>query len=219
MNNVKSFPPEWNEYDANNCGVQPDWNQNDDTKPDYVKNRPFYNETETVTVVNDGGEKLNYFPVFAVGDTVTVNVDGVEHSLVAYDENGNAIIGDTTNSIDNGEGQLGWQIYFDPKYNGVWFYATEAHTVSYLGVVYHKIDSKYLPDNPLNITGATVGQIAKITAVDDAGKPTAWEAVDMPNAIANGGKEIILTSSTADSTKKFKITVDDSGTITATETT
>ena len=34
--------------------------------------------------------------------------------------------------------------------------------------------------NPINITGATVGQIAKITAVDDSGKPTAWESVDMP---------------------------------------
>ena len=35
--------------------------------------------------------------------------------------------------------------------------------------------------------------------------------------MANGDKEIILTSSTANSTKKFKITVDDSGTISATE--
>ena len=35
--------------------------------------------------------------------------------------------------------------------------------------------------------------------------------------IANGDKAIILTSSTADSTKKFKITVDDSGALTATE--
>lgn len=35
--------------------------------------------------------------------------------------------------------------------------------------------------------------------------------------MANGDKEIILTSSTANSTKKFKITVDDSGTLTATE--
>ena len=35
--------------------------------------------------------------------------------------------------------------------------------------------------------------------------------------MANGDKEIILTSSTAGSTKKFKITVDDSGTLTATE--
>lgn len=33
-------------------------------------------------------------------------------------------------------------------------------------------------DIALGITGATVGQIAKITAVDDAGKPTAWEAAD-----------------------------------------
>ena len=200
-------------------GVQSDWNQNDTTKQDYVKNRPFYNQTETVTVENNGGNILYYFPVFAVGDTVTVNVDGVEHSLVAYDDNGSVTIGDTTNSIDSGEGQLGWQIYVDPIENEVWFYATETHTVSYLGVVYHKIDSKYLPDNPLNIPRANVGQIAKITKVDDKLKPTAWEAVDMPNAIANGDKEIILTSSTANSTKKFKITVDDSGTLTATEVT
>ena len=38
----------------------------------------------------------------------------------------------------------------------------------------------------MDITGATVGQIAKITAVDDTGKPTAWEPVDMPSG---GGSE------------------------------
>lgn len=37
--------------------------------------------------------------------------------------------------------------------------------------------------------------------------------------MANGDKEIILASSTAGSTKKFKITVDDSGALTATEVT
>ena len=36
-------------------------------------------------------------------------------------------------------------------------------------------------DISLGLTGATVGQIAKITAVDDTGKPTAWEAADMPS--------------------------------------
>ena len=38
-------------------------------------------------------------------------------------------------------------------------------------------------DISLGITGATVGQIAKITAVDTDGKPTAWEAVNdrLPN--------------------------------------
>lgn len=43
----------------------------------------------------------------------------------------------------------------------------------------------------LNITGATVGQIAKITAVDDSGKPTAWEAVDMPSGEEKEWKKII----------------------------
>ena len=32
----------------------------------------------------------------------------------------------------------------------------------------------------MDITGAKVGQIAKIKAVDSSGKPTAWEPVDMP---------------------------------------
>ena len=41
--------------------------------------------------------------------------------------------------------------------------------------------------NPLNITGATVGQIAKITAVDENGVPTAWSPVDMPNGGGSDG--------------------------------
>lgn len=41
------------------------------------------------------------------------------------------------------------------------------------------------------------------------------ESIDI---LCSGDKEIVLSSSTADSTKKFKITVDDSGTITSTNT-
>ena len=39
----------------------------------------------------------------------------------------------------------------------------------------------------MDITGATIGQIARITAVDSDGKPTAWSPVDMPRA---GGEEL-----------------------------
>lgn len=35
----------------------------------------------------------------------------------------------------------------------------------------------------MDVTGARVGQIAKITAVDSAGKPTEWEPVDMPSGV------------------------------------
>ena len=41
----------------------------------------------------------------------------------------------------------------------------------------------------------------------------------LDNVVRNGDKAIYLYSSTADSTKQFKITVDDSGTISATEIT
>ena len=55
-------------------------------------------------------------------------------------------------------------------------------------------------DIALGITGATVGQIAKITAVDGTGKPTAWEAVDM----ASGGDEwdLIAHINVADDVEK-----------------
>lgn len=42
-------------------------------------------------------------------------------------------------------------------------------------------------DFSLGISSATVGQIAKISAVDDNGVPTAWEPVDMPSGV--GGRE------------------------------
>ena len=57
---------------------------------------------------------------------------------------------------------------------------------------------------------ATVGQILKVKTVDADGKITETEAVTM-------AEDVIIQSSTEGSTKKFKITVDDSGTISATE--
>lgn len=54
---------------------------------------------------------------------------------------------------------------------------------------------------------ASVGQVLVVKAVDGNGKPTEWEVVD----------PMVVSSSTSGSTKKFKITVDDGGTISATE--
>ena len=39
----------------------------------------------------------------------------------------------------------------------------------------------------MDITGATVGQVAKITAVDASGVPTAWGPVDMPSGGGSSG--------------------------------
>ena len=70
---------------------------------------------------------------------------------------------------------------------------TEVATLN--GYVGSMIDNSV--SNPLNITGATVGQIAKITAVDESGKPTSWEAVDseVPSVTASdNGKFLRVVS-------------------------
>lgn len=64
----------------------------------------------------------------------------------------------------------------------------------------------------MDVTGAKVGQIAKITAVDSAGKPTEWEPVDMPGG--GGGEEtcVIKTISIdSDEVNSIYFNVDDNG--------
>lgn len=53
-------------------------------------------------------------------------------------------------------------------------------------------------DFSLGISSATVGQIAKISAVDDNGVPTAWEPVDMPSG-GGDGEWVFAGSATAES--------------------
>ena len=71
-------------------------------------------------------------------------------------------------------------------------------------------------DLSLGITGAQVGKIAKITAVDETGKPTAWEAVDVVKpwgwelinevTIPEGSDEILeFVINTDSNSKPFKL--------------
>ena len=46
-------------------------------------------------------------------------------------------------------------------------------------------------DLSLGVIGATVGQIAKISAVDENGVPTAWEPVDMPSGGGDSGFSLV----------------------------
>ena len=49
-------------------------------------------------------------------------------------------------------------------------------------------------DISLGLTSAAVGQIIKVKAIDESGKPTAWEAANMPSGGGGGGtsEEFIL---------------------------
>lgn len=63
-----------------------------------------------------------------------------------------------------------------------------------MGIVTKHYSDKNEPKS-MGITGATVGQIAKITAVDASGTPTAWGPADMPSG---GGAITYDIAATAD---------------------
>ena len=63
----------------------------------------------------------------------------------------------------------------------------------------------------MGITGATVGQIAKITAVADSGKPTAWAAVDMPSGGGGEPWEAINAITLSDAVNTVTINTDSGG--------
>lgn len=64
----------------------------------------------------------------------------------------------------------------------------------------------------MDVTGATVGQIVKISAVDDAGVPTAWLPVDMPSG---GGRseewELVFKETIAADAQQYFRNVDSNG--------
>lgn len=158
------------------------WEQNDPNADDYIKNRPFYSEFTNVIIKNIVRGQLDGFPLFEIGDTVTVNVDGMEYSLIAYDDWGYITIGDSHDRLDNGEGELGWQICVEDE--SVWFFSTKAHTISYFGEEVIKLNKKYLPENL-----ATKSEVETVQTSANR----AQVAAESAQTIANSNKETLST--------------------------
>lgn len=89
-------PKKWKTSPAAAKQKQADWNQNDETAADYVKNRfGGYTKTvtETKTVVVEAGaqsapDEFASFPPFTAGDVVNIVVNNVDYSLTAYRPSG-----------------------------------------------------------------------------------------------------------------------------------
>ena len=89
---------------------------------------------------------------------------------------------------------------------------TEMYVCTYASIGSYVWDKVEIPSGggggagvALGISGASVGQIAKITAVDESGVPTAWEPVDLPSGgggTTDGWKKII--SYTWDGNKEYQ---------------
>ena len=161
--------------------VQSDWNQNDATKPDYVKNRPFYagDHVETVLVEestvsfsfskHDGLYMAQFSSTFSatVGETYKVSWDGTVYECTCADFNGYSAIG---NPSIAGAGSDTGEPFFMSVDNGrkitIGTADTSAsHTISISGYAESvvKIDQKYLP-----VASETEPGIVSITPLSNA---------------------------------------------------
>lgn len=177
-----------------NIGVgQPDWNQNDSTQPDYVKNRPFYtgNPVETVLVEestvtfaeSDGLYMAQFESTFSatVGETYKVSWDGAAYECTCVSFNGEHAIGNL--SIVSAGSDTGEPFIIGIR-NGVAIQIVTAdtsasHTFSISGFVPEvvKIDEKYLPD-----TVATKSEVEAAQTTANAAQTTAENAQTAANA-------------------------------------
>lgn len=128
-------------------GVQPDLNQNDSTKPDYVKNRTHYEDSSyTDYVLNAGGTQITGFSMPEVGETVTVKINGVESAETV--KNGTSgPLGNYTyiGNIDFDSLQAGGTGWCVVSSSGVTLgLANPDTTMSVRTTVIHKIDDKFI---------------------------------------------------------------------------
>lgn len=124
----------------------PDWNQNDESAPDYVKGRTHYEESACVDyVLNMNGTNIVGLSTPEVGETMTVKINGVEsaETVKAYSNNSGSYeyIGNIdVDSLLNGG--TGWVIIMlDDKAVG---FANPDTTISIEVAIIHKINEKFI---------------------------------------------------------------------------
>ena len=204
-------------------GVQPDWNQNDSTAADFVKNRPgaYYEITPELTFTYDGNPVGK--TVFNLGDGIII-VKVSEAELPTQEQ-----FAQPSNSLTVHNGASGditielGVLTYNPNYSGalVWMgevfiaFVPSQEVAAALNVeigVYFGIPSETEPSVG-HISSLTCKEIKNVVELPSEFLETDFSGRDVSAA------SVILNSSTSGSTKKFKITVDDTGTLTATEVT
>lgn len=148
-------PKKWKTSPAAAKQKQADWNQNDETAADYVKNRPFY--TDIIEKTFESSADNNYIEFngvpFEAGDSVDITVDGEIFTLIAQaDANPEfpemifgAYIGDSYDELQSGSGQYGWRYYYFKEGNVSGIQSFENHIFIYKTLEDHKLDMKYSP--------------------------------------------------------------------------
>ena len=142
--------------------IQSDWNQNDETAADYVKNRPFYSSGMVEVTLLDGTFDFQenfevYFYqqasslIFEEGKTYTVVFDGTSYSCIGYipGEEAPVVLGNASLVGASGGNNEPFLIFGS---RGSLMIATNltgaSHTVKIITTEesIKKLDAKYLPD-------------------------------------------------------------------------
>lgn len=140
-------PTEWEAVDMAEQ-VQADWNQNDSTAADYVKNRTHYEESVYVNyVLSRKGTEIVGLSMPEVGETMTVKINGVE-SAETVKEAERSIMGVSYKYIGNTDidslfnGGTGWCVIYVQE--GVVGFANPDTTITVETLVVHKINDKFI---------------------------------------------------------------------------
>ena len=128
--------------------MQSDWNQNDSTAADYVKNRTHYEESTYVDyVLNMRGTEITGRSMPEVGETITVKINGDE-SAETVKEAESLIFGASYRYIGNTDvdsllnGGTGWTI--SDATGKVVGFANPDTTITIESIVVHKINDKFI---------------------------------------------------------------------------
>ena len=221
---TSSFSGSYNDLTDKPTAVQSDWEVNNDSNVAYIKNRTHYERTEYSNIsfrnnpiasspINDiyyYGEKTGSSLSIDEGNIYKVNgndgntyistcqrvpIPGLATGYAGY------VLGNARLGVDAGYLSGTHSSYPITDTGEPWCF------ISYNNTAKNAIIS--------TISNFRIGSIY----VQTAHELKQLDEKYIPSTIQRVGDDLILLSSTADSTKKFKITVDDNGTISATEVT
>ena len=202
--------------------ANPDWNQNDATQPDYVKNRPFYTgdpvetvlvQESTVAFEEDRGIYVAKFEttfVPTVGETYKVSWDGTAYECACVNYEGVTVIGNLSiigEGVDSGEPFV--MGAFNGRGAGIYTADTaSSHIFSISATVTSvaKIDEKYFPD-----TVATKSDVETAQTTATNAQSTANNAQTTANAAKTAAEN-------AQSTASAKVQLMNQNTVTTTTT-
>ena len=183
--------------------VQSDWEQTDETAADYVKNRPFGNVAYDGIFFGEHGSngwRLERVPdasaFYGIQGTRQAEIRGSgsvipgSANISASDYDGSVNIEYTSTSghtiinisgeygvinninVQSSEGIGGWGTY-ELHIDGLYY-------EEYIKLSADKVD---IDTKSLGLTGAAAGDILRVKAVDDHGKPTEWETISTTDLV------------------------------------